>query len=120
MAGKKIESWLTHEFSTGCYPGKDYTEFQSHARRDLRRICKENDLGLHAFNKSHYEFSAVLKHTGTGAFVYVSIPDVRFFRNEWYNSVLYRTMEHDKDWTGGGNNRCCWPELGERAAELVA
>ena len=30
----------------------------------------------------------------------------------------YRTMAHDKDWTGGYNCWCSWPELGEALSKM--
>lgn len=49
---------------------------------------------------------------------YPFISDVRFCSSEWYHHVLYRTMAHDKDWTGGYNCWCSWPELGEALSKM--
>ena len=38
-------------------------------------------------------------------FIYISIPDVRYWENEWFSDILCRTMKYDKDWTGGQNHR---------------
>ena len=84
-----------------------------------KKLAEENGFTLHKFNKNHYEFSAVLKHEETGKFIYVSISDVRFFPDQWYDRVLIRTMSHDKDWTGGQNNRCYWEDIGTTAKRLV-
>ena len=111
--------WLNHTFSSGTYPMPDYVEFQRKMRFDLKRIAKNNNLELHSFNKNHYEFSAVLKDIHEDKFIYVSISDVRYWKNEWYNHVLIRTMEHDKDWTGGSNHYCKWEEIGMKARELI-
>ena len=35
--------------------------------------------------------------------MYMSISDVRFFKNEWYNHILFRTAKSEKDFTGGTN-----------------
>ena len=111
--------WLNHTFSYGTDPLPDYVEFQRKMRFDLKRIAKNNNLELHSFNKNHYEFSAVLKDIHEDKFIYVSISDVRYWKNEWYNHVLIRTMEHDKDWTGGSNHYCKWEEIGMKARELI-
>ena len=111
--------WLNHTFSSGTDPLPDYVEFQRKMRFDLKRIAKNNNLELHSFNKNHYEFSAVLKDIHEDKFIYVSISDVRYWKNEWYNHVLIRTMEHDKDWTGGSNHYCKWEEIGMKARELI-
>ncbi len=106
----KLKKWTTHEFSSGGYAGEDYLKFQREARTDLRKQAAAAGYRLFKFNKNHYCFSAVLQDEGTGAFVYVSVSDVRY-SSDWYSRVLYRTMEHEKDWTGGPNHFCPWDEL---------
>lgn len=73
---------------------------------------------LHLFNKNHYCFSAVLHHAQMDKFIFVSIPDVRFFKNQWYINVLYRTMKHEKDWTGGCNHHCQWNDIGKFISKI--
>lgn len=107
-----MEKWINHTFSTGCEAGPDYVAFQKAARADLRRQAKTAGYTLHKFNPNHYEFSAVLRDEATGEFVYISISDVRFNRN-WFYQVLYRKMAHDKDWTGGQNQYCAWADITE-------
>lgn len=114
-----MNKWLNHQFSTGVYTGEDYLKFQRDARTDLKKQANATGFDLHQFNKNHYNFSAVLRHRETGKFVYVSISDVRFFNNQWFDHVLIRTMAHDKDWTGGMNNYCQWDEIGHAALRLV-
>lgn len=108
---KTMESWLNHTFSSGCETGQDYDAFQRTARADLRKQAKAAGYALYKFCPNHYEFAAVLRNETTGEFVYISISDVRYSRNGWYTHVLYRTMAHDKDWTGGINQYCCWSEI---------
>ena len=73
---------------------------------------------LYSFCKNHYEFSAVVKSNKTNQFYYISISDVRYWKNEWANHILYRTMEHDKDWTGGSNRYSTLKELEENLLNL--
>lgn len=114
---KTIEKWIGHHFSTGSSIGEDYAQFQREAISDLRKMCK--GAFTVAANKNHYEFSAVLEHVNSGKFVYVSIPDVRFFQDQWYNHVLIRTMAHPQDWTGGPNNYCWWEDIRKTALKLI-
>lgn len=107
--------WFQHHFSTGCGTGEDYLQFERDCRSDLKKMAKENGLELHTFNKNHYCFSAVL--TNGEKFVYVSISDVRYFA--WSKSVLIRSMDHAKDWTGGPNHQCKWSDVGSAAAEII-
>jgi len=114
------KEWKAHTFSTGVYPGEDYVSFQRKYRNLLKAVAENAGMELHSFNKNHYEFSAVLRDKETGAFVYVSISDVRFFPNEWATSILYRTMAHEKDWTGGYNRYSTLSDLSDNLRRLYA
>lgn len=113
-----LKKWIGHRFSSGPETGDDYEQFQRDMRTDLRRQAKASGLELYAFNKNHYEFSAVLKNPENNRFIYVRISDVRYWQDQWSNHVLYRTMEHERDWTGGGNYFGNWEEIGQAAMEL--
>lgn len=108
-----IEQWLCYQFSTGSETGQDYKNFEKQARKDLSVRAKAAGYTLVKFNNNHYCFSAVLRRVESGAYVYISISDVRFWPDEWYSHVLYRTMRHATDWTGGMNHYCMWDELEE-------
>lgn len=109
--------WYNHHFSTGCYTGDDYRQFERDCRSDLKKMAKESGLELHTFNKNHYCFSAVL--TDGEKFVYVSVSDVRYFGWNQNTSVLIRSMAHAKDWTGGPNHQCKWSDVGSAAVEII-
>ena len=115
-----MEKWLGYQFSTGISPGEDYKKFQAAAKRALKQLANNNGFDIHSFNGNHYCFSAVLKHQENGRHIYVSISDVRYFPDQWYTHVLIRTMSHEKDWTGGHNNYCEWPDIGSMAQRLVS
>ena len=120
MLNKTLTKWVGYHFSTEPYTGKDYLSFQRTMRNDLKKQANANGLELHSFHGNHYNFCAVLRNTGTGKFAYVSIPDVRFWPDEWIKSVLYRKKKKKKDWRGGQNNHCPWAEIGRQAARLTA
>lgn len=106
---KEIEDW-------GGETSPEYRNFQTNYRSVINDFCKDIGMKLHSFSKNHYDFSAVVKSNTTNQFYYISISDVRYWRNEWANNILYRTMEHDKDWTGGSN---CYSTLKELAENLL-
>ena len=108
---KNIEDW-------GGDTSLEYRNFQSNYRSVLKEICKDINMELHSFNKNHYEFTAIIKSNVTEKFYYISIVDVRIWKNEWANNILYRTMEHDKDWTGGDNRFCKLKDLATRLIDL--
>lgn len=117
---KNIKKWVGFQFSTGSYAAEDYKQFQRGMRTDLRCQAKEIRLELHSFHPNHYMFAAVLKNPENNRFVYISIPDVRYWQDQWTNHVLYRTMKNPTDWTGGGNHFGDWDKIGELAYGLVS
>jgi len=96
----------------------EYSDFQRNYKSVIKEFCKDIGMELHSFNKNHYNFSAVIKSNATNQFYYVSISDVRYWKNEWADNILYRTMEHEKDWTGGSNRYSKLQDLPESLLNL--
>lgn len=51
--------------------------------------------------------------------MYISVPDVRYFTNEWYSHILIRTVKDEQDYRGGFNNYTTLEKLSAKAAELL-
>ena len=115
---KDLEKYIDYEFSSGCYTGNDYRSFQTKYINFLRSICKQNHWQLVNVGRNHYCFSAFIK-SAENKCVYVSISDVRFFTNEWYNNILIRTAKNEQDYYGGFNHRTTLKELEMKAMELL-
>lgn len=115
---KDLEKYIGYEFSLGCYTGDDYKSFQTKYINFLRSICKQNHWQLVNVGRNHYCFSAFIK-SAENKCVYVSISDVRFFTNEWYNNILIRTAKNEQDYHGGFNHRTTLKELEMKAMELL-
>mgnify|MGYP001126380947 FL=1 len=115
---KDLEKYIDYEFSSGCYTGDDYKSFQTKYINYLRSICKQNHWHLVNVGLNHYCFSAFIK-SAENKCVYVSISDVRFFTNEWYNNVLIRKAKNEQDYYGGFNHRTTLKELEMKAMELL-
>lgn len=115
---KDLEKYIDYEFSSGCYTGDDYKSFQTKYINYLRSICKQNHWQLVNVGRNHYCFSAFIK-SAENKCVYVSISDVRFFTNEWYNNILIRTAKNEQDYYGGFNHRTTLKELEMKAMELL-
>lgn len=115
---KDLEKYIDYEFSSGCYTGDDYKSFQTKYINFLRSICKQNHWQLVNVGRNHYCFSAFIK-SAENKCVYVSINDVRFFTNEWYNNILIRTAKNEQDYYGGFNHRTTLKELEMKAMELL-
>lgn len=104
-----LTKYIDYEFSSGCFTGEDYKVFQTKYVNYLKALCKDNDLDFVKANKSHYCFSCFMKRND--GYVYLSISDVRFFPNEWYNHILVRMARSETDYTGGNNNYTTLPNL---------
>ena len=115
---KDLEKYIDYEFSSGCYTGDDYKSFQTKYINYLRSICKQNHWHLVNVGRNHYCFSAFFK-SAENKCVYVSISDVRFFTNEWYNNILIRKAKNEQDYYGGFNHRTTLKELEMKAMELL-
>ena len=115
---KDLEKYIDYEFSSGCYTGDDYKSFQTKYINFLRSICKQNHWQLVNVGRNHYCFSAFIK-SAENKCVFVSISDVRFFTNEWYNNILIRTAKNEQDYYGGFNHRTTLKELEMKAMELL-
>ena len=115
---QELKKYLNHEFSSGCYTGDDYKTFQTKYLNYLRTMCKENHWELVNVSKNHYCFSAFIKSSENKC-VYLSISDVRYFSNEWYNHILVRTAKNEVDYRGGFNNYTTLEKLDNTVARLL-
>ena len=115
---KDLEKYVNYEFSSGCYTGDDYKSFQTKYINYLKSICKNNNWRLVNVGKNHYCFSAFIK-SAENKCVYISISDVRYFSNEWYDHILIRKAENETDYRGGFNNYTTLSDLEGSAAELL-
>lgn len=99
---RNLREFVNYLFSSNIYIENDFKSFNTKFRNTIKKLLPDR-FELHYWNRGHYYCSGVIK-TPNDKFIYISIPDVRFFNNEWVTNILYRTMKHDKDWTGGPNN----------------
>lgn len=117
---KFITTWFNHEFSSWGETGSDYKSFQSQYKNIIKKICLELNkngtrIQIDSFNSNHYSFSCVLRLETPDWFhkyIYVSVWDVRWDNWAWYVHILYRTMSHNKDWTGWANKYTSLINLG--------
>ena len=115
---KDLKKYIGYEFSSGCYIGDDYKSFQTKYINFLKAICKQNHWQLVNVGRNHYCFSAFIK-SAENKCVYVSISDVRYFSDEWYNHILIRTAKDEQDYRGGFNNYTTLDGLELRTCELL-
>jgi hypothetical protein len=111
----QLHKWYHHEFSSGATTGPDFKQFVRDFRSELNEQCKRHGMKLHTLYPNHYDLSGFLLNPESNRLVYFNISDVRYFKNEWYDNVMYRNARHDKDWTGGGNQYTSLEDLVECA-----
>ena len=115
---KDLKKYVGYEFSSGCYTGDDYKSFQNKYINFLKTMCRNNHWQLVNVGKNHYCFSAFIK-SAENKCVYISISDVRYFSNEWYNHILIRTAKNEQDYRGGFNNYTTLDNLEGTVADLL-
>ena len=99
---RNLREFVNYQFSSNSYIEDDFKSFNTKFKNAIKKLLPD-EFELHYWIRGHYYCSGVIK-TPKDKFIYISIPDVRFFAGEWITNILYRTMEHDKDWKGGPNN----------------
>ena len=98
----------------------EFKAFVDSFRKEVNSQLAYLSLELVGFNTMHFCASGFVRNTNTGNLAYFSISDVRFFFDQWYNHVLYRTAKHEKDYSGGMNQYCSLPNLGENLLRITS
>jgi hypothetical protein len=114
----KTDKYINYTFESSSVKTEEFKSFARAFRSDLKSLISE-DFELAEFNTNHFYISGFLKSTKNNKYIYFSIPDVRYFLNEWRVNILIRTAEHDKDYTGGRNNQVSLENLNARALSLI-
>ena len=102
---KELEKYLKYEFSTGWTTGEDYKIFEKKYINYLKSIVTKYKWEITKINKNHYEFSLFIKDENN-KYIYLSIGDVRYFKNNWYYKILIRKAKGDNDYHGEKNEYC--------------
>jgi len=114
-----MQAWEGVEFESSTATTPQFNSFARDYKATLKGLLLGN-LELVSFNKGHFYVSGFVLNKDNGKYAYFSIPDVRFFPNEWNSNILVRTAEHDKDYTGGANNFCKLSQFDDYMEELTA
>lgn len=97
---KIIAQFKGHEFQTSSYKTPEFKTFARLFKSALREQLPSSD-GIVNFNTGHFYCSGFICRDLR--YIYFSISDVRFFRNEWIGNILVRTAKGPQDYTGGRN-----------------
>lgn len=99
---KNINKWKDFSFKYG--HDKEFENLSRNIKSYLKRNLEEN-YELINYNKGYFYVSGFIKNIENNKFMYFSFPDVRY-DSTWYNHILYRSAENEKDYTGGHNKYC--------------
>lgn len=97
-----LNKWLNRDFESSSSLTPEFAEFF----KDVKCFVKKELKGDFEFNihRGHFYFSGFAKNKITNKWAYFSASDVRHFKDGWFNNLLVRTAQNDKDYTGGNNN----------------
>lgn len=120
---KTVKDFKDYDFESCDVPEKywgDYTHanffkgyFIPVARKEFKAIAKKIGAEI-TFSPNYFKWSAFFSKDGK--YIYVHMGDVRYWN--WYDSVLFRTAESEKDYTGGANYYCSYDKLAEELSDL--
>lgn len=114
-----IEKWLDYTFESSSGKTAEYMAFVRDYRREMKKKLGLKLTMLPKTGDCHFGASGFVRNNSTGKLAYWSIDDIRYSPNAWYNNILIRTAEHDKDWTGGINDSSDWKHLKIKLLELT-
>lgn len=99
---KKIETILRNtEFESSSGKTEQFKQFVSTFKTEFKKEMKTVGATDIEFNVGHFYISGFF-NVGTKLY-YFSLCDVRGCNLKNKNSLLYRTAQHRKDWSGGAN-----------------
>ena len=107
---KNIESWLKVYFESSCSPTPEFSSFARQFKAYVKKMCG-SDFEIAGWNRGHFYLSGFIKNKKTNKLAYFMTSDVRYFPGQWYNNLLVRTAEHERDYSGGRNNWTTLPEI---------
>ena len=112
---KDISKWLGYNFQSSSGLTEEFSLFSKHIKAELKKI---SGYELISYSRGHFYFSAFLKNKNNDKLVYLSSDDVRG-SDGWYNNLLIRTAQHDKDYTGGSNDWTTFQNIKQKADYLT-
>jgi hypothetical protein len=114
----KTSKYIGTTFESSTVKTKQFKAFSRAFNSDIKEVTK-NDFDIVDWNVGHFDISGFLKFKLNSRLVYFSISDVRHFKDAWHKNILIRTAEHEKDFSGGGNNYATLENFNDRACMLV-
>lgn len=114
---ENLYKYLGHKFTYSWDNTTEYLEFQKCYITYLRKLLKLNKWEILKVNKNHFEFSMFIKTQK--CLIYISINDVRFYQDDWFNKILVRTVSSENDYIGNQNYYCKLTDLVEKIKNII-
>jgi hypothetical protein len=114
---RSIQQWKYVQFESSASLTPQFASF-ARAYKKAMIEALGSDFELVIWHRGHFYISAFFRNKLTGKLIYISCSDVRFFPHEWYDHILIRTAEHERDFTGGTNHYMSLDTLFEVAVSL--
>ena len=111
-----IEKWIGFQFESSSGLTDEFAQFAREFKKHILGVLPSGS-ELVSWSRGHFEVTGFVKRDNK--FVYFSISDVRHFQNSWYEDILIRTAQHDKDYTGGSNCSTALPNFTEQVEHLL-
>lgn len=113
---KGIEKWRGFDFESSSSLTPEFAAFARDYKKHITAILPAG-ASLAAFNRGHFYCSGFIQRGAK--FVYFSMSDVRYQSGSWEKSILVRTAQHVKDYTGGSNNYADLENFTDRVERLL-
>jgi hypothetical protein len=117
---KKLEDWRGNSFESSSGKTPEFIAFARAFRAYVTKKARLNNLQVINLSTGHFYLSGFFFNPRSGKYAYFSTSDVRHFLDSWWDDVLIRTAQHDKDYTGGSNQSVTLVGIGEMALRLTA
>ena len=106
----KTDKWIDFDFdadgwSTSHENRNDASiQFARDFKSDVRSMLKGTDWTIDTLKANWFVLSGFLYNKTKDVWVYLSVSDLRHWRNSWTDNMLVRTADSNKDYTGHANN----------------
>lgn len=112
-----MEKWVGFRFESSSGLTPEFSTFAREYKRAVKKMIGDK-FELLNWNRGHFYISGFVKNKTNGKYVYFRISDVRHFPDDWYNNILVRTAQNDKDYTGRKNHYANFGNLSDWFEEL--
>lgn len=108
------KAYKNMDFISTCGRSSQYVEFGRDVKKLFTKLFGDNY--TIETNIGHFEVSGFISKNDR--YCYFSIGDIRY-NDSWYDDILYRTAENNKDFRGGSNRFCSFDTIVDNIKKLL-